>query len=407
VNTPLLRLPVVDVHGTVYSYLFMAPGEPTPVTAQMLSAALRDVAVDDVVHDRSVILPGSPEVFERVDASAPEVEVAFHLPARMLAHEGVQAAVQAQRDAHRPVLATQVTSVDELDALAGVVDGVVVEVADVPAARAAELVRAAAGHGMTVLVCGVTSVAEHQSYAEAGVAGTCGSPAVISTQIRRGALRTERLAAVRLVTVLSDPEYNLTLVERLVRHEPWMTLRLLELVNSSAMGAGRHVSSVRDALVILGRRALRDWAYVAATAGEGPDDRQMSLMVVVRASFCEAMAPTYDVGRDEAYLLGLISGITDLFEVPVENLLAYLPLAPEITDALRGTPGPYASLLELARSDAFDGAPVDEEGTRALLRGYLAALRTVKRTMRRVETSTGTAPDRTGAGLLRRHLVRS
>jgi len=314
VHTPLLRLPVVDARGTVFSYLFMAPGGPTPVSAQTLSAALTDITIDDVVHDRSVILPGSPEVFERVDAAVPAVDVA-------------------------------------------------------------ELAEAASLHRMSVLASGVSSREQHDDYAGAGVAGTCGSPAVIATHVRRGALRTERLAAVRLVTVLSDPEYDLSLVERLVRHEPWMTLRLLELVNSSTMGAGRQVSSVRDALVILGRRALRDWAYVAATAGEGPNDRQMSLMVVVRASFCEALAPNFGVSRDEAYLLGLISGITDLFEVPVHNLLAFLPLAPVITDALRGVPGRHGELLAVARSDAFAGAPVGAAETRTLLRGYLAALR--------------------------------
>lgn len=405
-HTSLLRLPVVDARGGVYSYLFMAPGDPTPVTAPMLSAALRDLSIDDVVHDRSVILPGSPEVFERVDASTTDLEIAFHMPATMLAHGAVRAAVQSQRSSGRPVLATQVASLGELEHLTTAVDGVVVEVADWSPAEVTQLVEAAARHRMTVLVIGVSTRPQHQQYAGTGVVGTCGSPAMIATSVRRGALRTERLAAVRLITVLSDPQYDLSQVERLVRHEPWLTVRLLELVNSTAMGAGRDVSSVRDALVILGRRALRDWAYVAATSGEAPDDRQMSLMVVVRASFCEAVAPGFGVARDEAYLLGLISGVTDLFEVSVDSLLAYLPLAPVITDALRGIEGPHAALLAATRSDAFDGTPLEGAEAPALLRGYLTALGSVKRTMRRVELATGSGPDDSGAGLLRRHLVR-
>ncbi|GAB6900110.1 EAL and HDOD domain-containing protein [Kineosporia succinea] len=143
--------------------------------------------------------------------------------------------------------------------------------------------------------------------------------------------------ALQLIGRLGDPNASTAEIERAVRRDPALVYRLLRIANSAAAGSTRQVSSIRDALVMVGLSRLRAWLILIALA---PDSASQTAMVgaLTRARTCERVA---EMGRiiapDTAFTAGLLDGIAEGLGLPSSDLLDRMPtLTPELSAALTG-----------------------------------------------------------------------
>jgi c-di-GMP-related signal transduction protein len=160
-----------------------------------------------------------------------------------------------------------------------------------------------------------------------------------------------RLVYLRLLAALQQVPSDLDEVDSLVSSDATLCYRILRLANSAMQGRFATVSSVRDALLVVGDDALRRMVTVAL-AGVLSGHRPPALvsMALARARFCERLAPRLSQGPEQLYLLGILSLLDALLEMPMHRILKTLPLTCEMKAALIGEPGSLASALELVRS---------------------------------------------------------
>jgi c-di-GMP-related signal transduction protein len=164
-------------------------------------------------------------------------------------------------------------------------------------------------------------------------------------------LPQNRLVYLRLLAALQQVPSDLREVQSLVSSDATLCYRVLRLANSAMQGRLSIVSSVRDALVVVGDDAVRRMVTVAL-AGVLSGHRPPALvsMALVRARFCELLAPALSQQPQQLYLLGMLSLLDALLETPMDRIMKTLPLPCEMKAALTGEPGPLASALELVRS---------------------------------------------------------
>jgi EAL and modified HD-GYP domain-containing signal transduction protein len=153
--------------------------------------------------------------------------------------------------------------------------------------------------------------------------------------------------ALQLLARLSDPDVTAADVEKVLRTDPTLSVRLLKIANSAESGR-RQLGSIRDAVVLVGLARLRAWMVLIATEGTGSQREQVST-AMIRARTCELVAPTVskDVRPDTAFTVGLLHGVSEALGIPVERFLDGLPaLSDELRSALSGEPGPLRDVLE-------------------------------------------------------------
>jgi putative nucleotidyltransferase with HDIG domain len=68
-------------------------------------------------------------------------------------------------------------------------------------------------------------------------------------------------AAIQTVDLLSDPNYKVEAVTRVIESDVLLAAQLLKLVNSAAFGALQPVTSIRDCVTRLGAKELRAFLY--------------------------------------------------------------------------------------------------------------------------------------------------
>ena len=122
-----------------------------------------------------------------------------------------------------------------------------------------------------------------------------------------------------------------------VKRDQSLTYRLLRLVNSVGYAVREEIESVRAAMILLGEEAFRRIAMLAiATELNTGRPPEILKMAMVRARFCELAAVLCAFSANEQYLLGMLSLLSAMLAVPMEELTPQLPLRKEILDALQG-----------------------------------------------------------------------
>jgi c-di-GMP phosphodiesterase len=168
-------------------------------------------------------------------------------------------------------------------------------------------------------------------------------PAVACT---RG-IAANRLALLQVAAALNDPEVELEQIEQLVAHDVALSFRLLRYVNSAFFGLRGDVRSIGQALALLGLDNVRRWSTLSVLASIDDKPTELTVTALTRARFCElAGAPLGIASGAELFTLGLFSVLDAMMDAPMIDVVASLPLAAEMREALVGRKGKRGLLLE-------------------------------------------------------------
>jgi c-di-GMP-related signal transduction protein len=157
-----------------------------------------------------------------------------------------------------------------------------------------------------------------------------------------------RVNYLRLLQALSRPELEPRELEDAIKGEASLCYRLLRYLNSAAFGFRTEIKSIRHALAILGEREVRRWLRLVATltaAENKPSD--LVLSALVRARFCELLAPQVKHGESDLFLVGLLSLMDAILELPMGVVLEGISVDSETKTVLLGQGGLLSPAYQL------------------------------------------------------------
>ena len=199
-------------------------------------------------------------------------------------------------------------------ALVEIADFVKINVNTLPTMVVPGLVQQCRSAGATLLATGVEDAELFGRCAELGFELFQGYHLQRPMVLEQRTLSPSQAICIRLLNDLPDPQVPIGRIERMVGSDPGLTLRLLRTANSASAGAGCEVTSLRQALVLIGPRLLRSW--VVLTLLEGGTTRSASddlWSVLTRAHACQRLAVHQS---DLGFTVGLLSGAADLLGTP-------------------------------------------------------------------------------------------
>jgi EAL and modified HD-GYP domain-containing signal transduction protein len=153
-----------------------------------------------------------------------------------------------------------------------------------------------------------------------------------------------------LLREISQPTLDVPRLERVIRAEPSLSVKLLRYINSAAFGIRNRVDSIRQAVLLLGERVFRKWAsLVAVTCLSRGAPEQLMRNCLTRAEFCDQISTDLRLADRtfDLFLFGLLSGLEAIVRAPVGEIIKDLPLADDVRIALLGEGGPLREVYEL------------------------------------------------------------
>ena len=157
---------------------------------------------------------------------------------------------------------------------------------------------------------------------------------------------TAGLGSLRRLNELTSGEVSFEDLERIISSDVGLSLKLLRYVNSAFFSLPRNVSSVHEALSLLGVRTVRRWTTVMVLASIPDVPDELVSLGLRRAHMCEILAGgTSNEEREMMFTIGLFSVADALSDMPMADVLETLPFTDEVVAALLRREGPKGELL--------------------------------------------------------------
>lgn len=161
-----------------------------------------------------------------------------------------------------------------------------------------------------------------------------------------------KMTLLHMITMLRQ-EKEIDEIEQFVKTKPDVSYNLIKYLNSPAVGLKNEISSVNQAMNMLGRERLLRWllVYLYSESAGGELSKMLLGVALGRAKDMEEQAEKED--KDKAFLVGMFSMLDVLFDTSFEVIFQGLPVEKAITDAIVYKKGRLGQDLKNAEKSEF------------------------------------------------------
>ena len=213
-----------------------------------------------------------------------------------------------------------------------------------------QLVRGISRHGAMLLAEKIETPEEFQQAVREGYVLFQGYFFCRPEMMRTKAIAPNRVAYLRLLREVHSAQIDFPTIEGIIQQDVALSLKLLRFMQSAAFGWAKDVRSIRQAMLIMGERALRKWAALVAVFGlaQGKPS-ELVIVALTRARFAEKLGPAVGLeGRDlDLFLSGLLSVVDALTDTPIDEALATVAVPESVRSALLDGGPPLGDALHL------------------------------------------------------------
>lgn len=159
-----------------------------------------------------------------------------------------------------------------------------------------------------------------------------------------------RIGYLRLLRAVMAGKLDLDVIDKLVQQDVVLSLKLLRFLHSASNAWASQITNIRQALLVMGERQIRQWASLVAVFGlaQGKPS-ELVVVALIRARFAEAIAPLIGLAArsDDLFLMGLLSVVDALTDTPLEQALVPLGLAEDVRAGLLCDAPPLGDALHV------------------------------------------------------------
>ncbi len=165
-------------------------------------------------------------------------------------------------------------------------------------------------------------------------------------------LNSNEMMRLKLCKLIENDSAEMDKLAETIQADVSISYRLLKFLNSPVFGFSRKITSVKHAITLLGWKQLKSWLRVIIMTDmlQQGKTRELSRTALLRGKLLETIAEAHANANDQnaLFLMGLFSLLDSMLDIPMPDILAELPLAPPIMQALLGDQNKYRSWLELS-----------------------------------------------------------
>ncbi len=196
------------------------------------------------------------------------------------------------------------------------------------------------------------------------------------TVVTRPGMRSFAPTVTKLLAAASRPDFDFDEVDAIIKTDLALCYKMLRFANAAANGLRTPITSVRHALVLLGRdQIVRAVSLLAMSSLLDGVPSELTVSSLVRARLLESLAGSgaLDGSPLDLFLLGMFSRLEAVLGESFGEALAVISVSDAVRSTLLGAPGPlqraitlavahergdWPTMLEVARELAIDPATI-------------------------------------------------
>lgn len=141
-----------------------------------------------------------------------------------------------------------------------------------------------------------------------------------------------------LLEKLNKQEPDINEISTLIQRDLSLSYKLLKVMNSGTYFFKSKVTSINQAVVLLGLYEIKKLIIILLMSSLNKTDNQMEIVKIslTRALFFERIANMIGISKNKLYLFGMFSLIDTLLSKNMKDIIEDLPITKELAEALLG-----------------------------------------------------------------------
>jgi EAL and modified HD-GYP domain-containing signal transduction protein len=382
------RQPIYDRKLNVYAYelLFRAASDNSAsftdgdqATTDVIVNTFLEIGLDNIVGNRLAFINLTRSFFVGEHTiSLPKNRVVLELLEDIDADDEVIAGVKRLSDQDYTIALDDFIYHESLQPLVTLADLVKIDIMTLSRDEIREHVNALRQHPLRLLAEKVETQEDFNFCMELGFDYFQGYFFAQPKVIRGQRLPNNRLAILKLLNRLQDPNISPAQLETLIAQDIAFSYRILRYVNSASLALQRKIESIHQAVVILGLQTIKSWTTLLAMSQVDNKPAELVVTAMVRGKMAEGLAKAMNAPQPESFFtVGLFSALDALMDNSMEEILTQLPLADHIAAALLHRRGIHGEILDCVLAyerGQWENLDCSQLGTHKIRDCYLDAL---------------------------------
>lgn len=199
------------------------------------------------------------------------------------------------------------------------------------------------------VICDVPNVKALNAFDADSTAYFSGEYYQLPVEKSNAAMSPVKINSLQLLKQVNKDDFELSEISKIIERDPYLTVSLLRYVRSEISGINREITSSKQAVAILGQKAIKRWATIALSMNLGADGpSEITRLALLRARFAEELAPIFELGafQNSLFLMGLFSLLDVMLDKPMKLAIREIAVEDRVKQALVDRKGPFAPVLE-------------------------------------------------------------
>ena len=171
-------------------------------------------------------------------------------------------------------------------------------------------------------------------------------------EIKKNTIEIQNSTKFSILIELLNENLEIDRIENVVKSDASISYKLIKFLNSPIFGFKEKIKSIRQAIMLLGKKELRKWLTLIIVSDiQSIDNMEAVNSTVIRAKFCELIANSInnDLGP-MAFMVGLFSDFQSYIDRDISDIVTELNFHDDIKDALLGKENTLFKILALEKS---------------------------------------------------------
>ena len=357
------RQPIFNRSKRIYGYELLFRGgsanafppiDGDTATSKLLSSSFFNVGIEQLTGGRKAFVNFTEELLvKRIPVLFPKDVLVVEILENVNPHNGVVEACREIAKQGYLVALDDFFYNTEWDALISLANIIKIDFLATPIETIKAYVQKLARPGLKFLAEKVETYEEFQTALDLGFEFFQGYFFSKPQMVEGKDISPSKINLLQLVAEANRPDFRFEELEKIVSRDVSISYKLMRYINSPFFKRVHEISSIKQAVVLLGEEGMKRFIsliVMAKLASDKPEE--LVRTSIIRARLCELLGKYAQTQIDgsELFTLGLFSLIDAIMDQKMETVMQKLPLAEPIKKALTSGEGRLADYLKVATS---------------------------------------------------------
>ncbi len=158
-------------------------------------------------------------------------------------------------------------------------------------------------------------------------------------------LGVNQIATIKLLSTINKSDVSFGELSAVITQDVGLSYKLLHYINSAFFSLPNDIESIHHAVTCLGMSEIKRWVNILALTSFADKPDALFQNILIRGKMCELLAEQFDQDPSQMFLMGMLSSLDSLLDIPIEEALAQLPMAEEVEQAILYKKGVAGDIL--------------------------------------------------------------